>query len=278
MLDEKNWIEFDSGKKCPHCGKKIMRRRLTSSFGHGFESDITCPCVVEKTRVERMQRISKGKNIIRAEMLNNSGLRKHWQSRTFDTFLCMPGQETALEAAHSLSDAFRSGDSLSVGLILCGATGSGKTHLAAAITNAIIENYPISDETAERASMFGGSNTNFSPVRFASSVDLLSKIKATYSMQSSQNDGNAQDIITDYQRAKLTVLDDLGAEKPSEWVSERLFEIVDYRYSEELPMVITTNALPEEIKDRLGSRVYDRLREMCRFIPVTTKSQRKTAK
>ena len=70
-------------------------------------------------------------------------------------------------------------------------------------------------------------------------------------------------------------MDDLGAEKPTEWTKERLFEIVDYRYSEELPIVITTNRTPKEMIDSLGARIYDRIKEMCVLVSTAAPSQRK---
>jgi len=76
----------------------------------------------------------------------------------------------------------------------------------------------------------------------------------------------------------VLALDDMGAEKPTEWVNERLFEIIDYRYNEYLPVIASTNATPAELKTQIGERSFDRLREMCVFVAVTAKSQRVTAK
>ena len=76
---------------------------------------------------------------------------------------------------------------------------------------------------------------------------------------------------------ELLVLDDLGAEKSSEWTKSVLFEIIDYRYNEMLPILITTNCPPKELKAKIGDRSYDRIREMCALVPVTAESQRKTA-
>lgn len=161
------------------------------------------------------------------------------------------------------------------GILLSGGVGSGKTFFSAAVANAVIDMSRISDDDAERAGK-GIMYRKYTPVRFTSTVELLEQLKATYNAGSGTE--TAQNITDRLKKAPLLVLDDMGAEKPSEWVSERLFEIVDYRYNEELPVIITTNATPQELKQKIGERSFDRLREMCIFIPVTAKSQRQTAK
>ncbi len=69
------------------------------------------------------------------------------------------------------------------------------------------------------------------------------------------------------------MLDDLGAEKPSEWVEETMNLIVNTRYNERRPTIFTTNYedLPDEaevdsLKVRVGFRLHSRLHEMCEFL------------
>jgi DNA replication protein DnaC len=73
--------------------------------------------------------------------------------------------------------------------------------------------------------------------------------------------------------AELLVLDDLGAEKPSEWVEETMNLIVNTRYNERRPTIFTTNYpdLPDDddintLKVRVGFRMHSRLHEMCEFL------------
>ena len=81
------------------------------------------------------------------------------------------------------------------------------------------------------------------------------------------------DILRPVMEAELLVLDDLGAEKPSEWVEETMNLIVNTRYNERRPTIFTTNYedLPDEteldsLKVRVGFRMHSRLHEMCEFL------------
>jgi DNA replication protein DnaC len=81
------------------------------------------------------------------------------------------------------------------------------------------------------------------------------------------------DILRPVMDADLLVLDDLGAEKPSEWVEETMNLIVNTRYNERRPTIFTTNYenLPDEaemdsLKVRVGFRMHSRLHEMCEFL------------
>ncbi|MGE0994210.1 ATP-binding protein, partial [Bacillus sp. GMa5/2] len=86
------------------------------------------------------------------------------------------------------------------------------------------------------------------------------------------------EIMALLMKCDVLVLDDLGAEKPSEFAAEFLYTIVDYRYSTWRRMIITSNCSDEELKERLGhlqgGRILDRLREGCYKIPITAGSAR----
>ena len=81
------------------------------------------------------------------------------------------------------------------------------------------------------------------------------------------------DVLRPVMEAELLVLDDLGAEKLSEWVEETMNLIVNTRYNERRPTIFTTNYedLPDDddlntLKVRVGFRMHSRLREMCEFL------------
>ena len=66
----------------------------------------------------------------------------------------------------------------------------------------------------------------------------------------------------------LLHLDDLGAEKRTEWVLEQLYSIVNERWQDQRSLVVTTNATEGELKEQVGERIVSRLSEMCVTIPI----------
>jgi DNA replication protein DnaC len=87
-----------------------------------------------------------------------------------------------------------------------------------------------------------------------------------------------QAFIDSLNRYTLLIIDDLGAERKSEFMQETVFNIVDARYRSGLPFIITTNLTAEELKkpqDVSYSRIYDRILERCFPIEVSGASRRR---
>jgi DNA replication protein DnaC len=118
-------------------------------------------------------------------------------------------------------------------LVLMGTYGCGKTHLAAAIANTCVEY---------------GMNTLFLTV-----PDLLDWLRFSYD----STDTTFEQRFEEIRNVGLLVLDDLGAQNATKWAAEKLFQIIDYRYSRKLPLVVTTNLSFEDLDDRIRSRLQD---------------------
>ncbi len=119
-------------------------------------------------------------------------------------------------------------------LILTGAYGCGKTHLAAAVAN-----YRVAQ----------GHSALFVVV-----PDLLDHLRATFNPKGTVSFDKRFDEV---RRAPLLVLDDLGTESATPWAREKLYQIFDYRYNARLPTVITTAVNFDEWDPRLRSRALD---------------------
>ena len=126
------------------------------------------------------------------------------------------------------------------GLLMMGPVGCGKSHLAAAILKEVL------------AKGYSG--------LFYNSPDLLRDIRATFNNQGERTEDELIDEITG---VDLLVLDDVGAEKISEFVLDRFYLIVNKRYEEYKPMILTTNLDEEELIARIRNRTVSRLIEMC---------------
>jgi DNA replication protein DnaC len=127
------------------------------------------------------------------------------------------------------------------GLWLMGDVGTGKTTLAMLVSKAAVE----ADHT----------------VAIYSLPRLLSRIRRTYDAEAGE-----QSYLEFFERlteVDLLHIDDLGAEKRSDWVLEQLYAIVNERYETQRSVVVTTNLSQEELEAQIGPRTVSRLVEIC---------------
>jgi DNA replication protein DnaC len=154
------------------------------------------------------------------------------------------------------------------GLYLAGPVGTGKTHtawMAATAWCVAARVRPIGGYWAEE---YIGNGWHGPNIIFARMVDLLDDFRP--------GDDSLR-RVRDCQSADLLVIDDLGAEKPSEWTQERLYSVVDHRYANCLPLLVTGNVPPAKLAEQTGDRVASRLAEMCQVVPVTGSDRRYTS-
>lgn len=173
-----------------------------------------------------------------------------------------------------VSDWVRRGKSAQ-GLYLTGRVGSGKTHLAyAALAAWCIETAtePHEGGYQERPypdDWYEGPRPHYAPsVVFVRATTLFDQLRPG-------GDEDTRRRIEDCQRAGLLVLDDIGAEKPSEWTCEKLYEVIDERYVQARPLIVTSNVPPSKLSEQVGERVMSRLAEMCEVVPVTGQDRRR---
>ena len=140
------------------------------------------------------------------------------------------------------------------GIFLTGGRGIGKTHLAAALMReAALAVKPVKYLDAYRIDL------KRLPL-FVSVPELLLEIRDTYN----GNGVSEKEVIDRYSWVHVLVLDDLGVEKPSEWVLQTLYIILDRRYRENLRTIITSNLGIEEIEEKLDDRIASRIAGMCK--------------
>ncbi|MBS1860362.1 MAG: ATP-binding protein [Actinobacteria bacterium] len=132
------------------------------------------------------------------------------------------------------------------GLWIFGDTGTGKTTLAMLISKAALE--------AGRS------------VAIYSLPKLLARIRRTY--DSEPGGDSYLSLFDKLTSVDLLHIDDLGAEKRSDWVLEQLYALVNERYETERSVVITTNLTHEELEEQIGSRTVSRLTEICDEVPL----------
>ncbi len=146
-------------------------------------------------------------------------------------------ERRALSGTHSYVQRWAEGERPDGWLLLIGPCGIGKTHLAVA---AAMERLNRGDD-----------------VFFATVPDLLDQLRGAFSEDSPIAHADLlQRIIT----SQLLVLDDMGSERHTPFAEDKLFQIVNCRYEERLPTIVTTSAFPKELDNmhpRIASRLLD---------------------
>jgi DNA replication protein DnaC len=184
-----------------------------------------------------------------ARLLGDARIPRRYQHCDFANYTAYNEQLTkALQHAVRLAESFPVTDK---GLFFQGPPGVGKTHLAVAVLRQVIA-------------------TRGARGLFYDTRDLLRVIRSTYDPV---NRTQEMDVLRPVIDCDLLVLDDLGAEKTSEWVEETLNLIVNSRYSERRTTVFTSNyddnpdnTDPDSLLFRIGFRMRSRLHEMCEFL------------
>jgi DNA replication protein DnaC len=137
------------------------------------------------------------------------------------------------------------------GIYFYGSVGSGKTHLAFAILNEI--------------------NQKTEYYSFAIFVpEFVQKIRDYYS------NGEVEfNPIIEIAKIPILLIDDLGAERYTEWVQEQIVQLLDYRYRNKLATIITSNLKLNDLKEKVGERIFSRVVGLSKPILVISDDKRK---
>lgn len=210
---------------CPHCGGQGYLRADVPMGHPNFGKLEVCVC--------RQQNVS---DQIRDRLFSLSHLDE-LEDLTFATFKPRGRKGLGEMQSNSLEMAFNQAQhyakNLKGWLLLQGGYGCGKTHLAAGIANFAVE--------------MGV------PTLFLTVPDLLDTLRFSYDSE----DTTFEERFDEIRNASLLILDDFGTQNATAWAQEKLFQIVNYRYINKLPLVVTTNLALDEIEARIRSRLAD---------------------
>lgn len=191
----------------------------------------SCSCAEGVERKERLQR-ERDEQVRRdaAFFLDRAGIPPFFTNFTLEAY---PGK---------VPDEIKNWRWSPKGLFIHGEYGTGKTGLAVGVLKWWI--------------------SHGNPGTFVTVPAILDEIRATYSQP-----GESEAKLTDrVMNAQTLVMDDIGAERPTEWVVEKLFTLINHRHDHELATIFTSNLSISQLAERLGERTTWRIVEMSEVV------------
>lgn len=240
-LSDNEYIGEDGLLHCSVCHRKTQTRIRIDALG--IDKVVRCICDCKNREIDEYERQKKIKE--KKQQCFRGTDMTDWTFENDDRKNARIS-DAMIRYTDNFDEFLRDGK----GLLFFGSVGTGKTYYAACIANRLIE--------------------KGYRVKFTNFATLTNEIQATFE--------GKQAVIDDLNRYPLLIIDDLGAERNSEFMQEMVFNIIDGRYRAGLPLIITTNLTAEEIKkpqDVRCSRIYDRILEMCFPVEVQGVSRRR---
>ena len=243
QLREDEYLGEDGLIYCSKC--RTVRQKRIAVAGKTIEPRCMCACQTaayeqreqERKHREFLDRVEKNRSV----GLTDPVLRRH----TFENDLGYNPQQ--MDMAKRFVQHWDEFKKDSMGLLLWGPVGTGKSFIAGCIANALLDKGV--------------------PVMMTNFARLLNRLTDMYA-------GDRNAYIDSFKRYPLMIIDDLGIERNSEYAREQVFSIIDSRYRSQLPMIVTTNLSLKKLKnpeDMARARIYERVLERC--MPVRVNDQ-----
>lgn len=236
---------------CTKCGEPVEKVTYIPGLNKYIKGPVMCSCrkkelerkCLEEENGERQNRLKR--------IISNSLMDEKFKSSTFKDWDFKRGNEKMYNIGTKYSNGFLQMKKEGIGLLIYGEPGNGKTHTTACIANALIE--------------------KMVPVICVHIDALLNRIKETYNTWGKEVE---EDVLKGLANADLLIIDDLGAEQYTDWSRTKIYNIIDSRYRNGLPLIVTTNLPLKKLEDIYEKRTYDRLIEMCTPVKNDGKSIR----
>jgi DNA replication protein DnaC len=228
------WQVYERRKECLNCKKQGDELENCVSFQVDYDEQKQSLAISCK-RCEKQETHFASKYV--EKMLGQSMLSKRFFDRTFETFKVDKQNQVAYKKCLAYAETFKN-HLKGEGLILIGGYGTGKTHLAIAVLHRVLESGIVGV--------------------FSTVPELLAEIRKNFNEGATDNE-----LIKLIKTTPFLIFDDMGTEKTTDWVQEQLFIIVNARYENMLPTVITSNCTIQELETKIGARTVSRIIEMC---------------
>lgn len=196
---------------------------------------------------------------LKARLLSAADIPAIYADRDFSMF--EPRDPSQTDAITRVIDFLEKFPLVERGLLLVGPCGVGKTHLSVALLKALVEEKQVKG-------------------RFVDEAELLSRLQHSYNPDTQETE---ERILESLKAADLLVWDDLGTGRPTEWAKSKISEVINHRYTHCKWTVMSSNyPMPpgfkckwkkseksETLEERVGTRLFSRIMEMCEVVEVT---------
>lgn len=218
-----------------------------------------CPvCEESRLAVERQAEAERKAELARQRiesMIEESAIPARFIGRTFDNFnASTDSQRAALKATREFAANFWTHRKRGTGLILSGLPGTGKSHLAGAVLQAIMP---------QHAGLY------------ITCMGLIRAVRATWRKDSERSEAHVLNMLC---TVPLLVLDEIGVQYGTDGEQTILFDVLDRRYRDLQPTILITNQAKDGFKQFVGERSFDRLVETSRWVSFDWESYRPTAR
>ena len=238
---------------CPEHGAFESRAMMLMGRLWGWSKCPECNRISAEEEDERKRREEEMERQRRIEArLNKAGIPLRFRSRRFDNFDAGSKEKAdCLRIAEEFANEFKSHYADGSTVVFSGKPGTGKSHLAIAVCMAIM----AQGYTA----------------MYMNALDAIRLVRGTWKRDSGPTE---TEVMQDLASIDLLVLDEVGAQYGTEGEQVILFDIINRRYQDQMPMILLTNQGKEGFKQYLGDRAFDRLREAGRWVPFDWESYR----
>jgi DNA replication protein DnaC len=247
----------DRTAACPTHGEYVSTG-FRVNVGAGREIWSRCPaCESALKAQEEAERLAEQRARQQREherMLGFAQIPSRFVGRSFENFrVDGPPQLHALTVCRDFAEQFDENAKRGKGLILSGMPGTGKSHLAAAILQALIHRN----------------------VQYLTCMDMIRRVRDTWRKTSDQSEVEVLDLLSSLD---LLVIDEIGVQYGTDGEQTIIFDVLDRRYRDMRPTVLLTNQDKAGLKTFIGERSFDRLTETCRWVPFDWASFRPQAR
>lgn len=237
--------------ECPQHGVFHSRRILGSIWSK-------CPaCTAEedaRLAQEGLALAERQRQERHRQFIEAAAIPSRFVGRTFENFEAdTDPKRHALTVARDFVENFEANRKNGAALIFAGKPGTGKSHLAAAMLQAL-RRYDV---------------------RYATCMDMIRAVRETWRRDSDKTESQ---VLNFFGRLDLLVIDEVGMQYGTDGEQTILFDVLDRRYREMLPVVILTNQNKDGLRQYIGDRSYDRLRETSRWVAFDWDSYRPKAR